>query len=303
MTFINFVSSTRSHCSCICNFFLFPVCIIRGTSVRLEGSFVNFAISSSVGRISSRTSSNSSIFSMPIHDFVAVFSRCVVSSIRNAISHVISLAATLNCTVRSLFSNSSIQTLYFVSTVSILSTIFFARTTTFHTFSSMGPSSSTYMSESFEHNSATIFLMLASSFFRCVAVAMAFRYIFSMSSHSCLSTTFSALTICSLSLNSLVICACKVFNVSDGSTTKSSYATPSCNPSGVAGLHMLINVTSMSLCQFPSLSMTMLGVVDGVATCGAWLINVFSSVSCVSIIFLRTSYTVVITVSGSVIVP
>ena len=56
MTFINFVSSSRNLCSCICNFFLFPVCIIRCTSVRPRVSSFNFAISAYVCRISLRTS-------------------------------------------------------------------------------------------------------------------------------------------------------------------------------------------------------------------------------------------------------
>ena len=46
----------------------------------------------------------------------------------------------------------------------------------------------------------------------------------------------------------------------------------------------------------------MLGVVGGVATCGAWLTNVFISVNCVSIVCLSTSYIVVIVVIGSDIV-
>ena len=201
------------------------------------------------------------------------------------------------------FFQPSIRALYSISTVSILSAIAFAHTTPFHTFSSMGPSGSTCMSRSSENNSAIVFLMLASSFFRYAAVVAAFRYLFSMSSRSCLSATFSSLTICSLSLNSSVICACRVFNVFDGSTTKSSCTTPSCNPSGVAGLRMLISVTSTSLCQFSSWYMTMLGAVDRVATYDVCLISIFNFMTCVSIICLRTSCTVVIAVSGSVIVP
>ena len=123
-----------------------------------------------------------------------------------------------------------------------------------------------------------------------------------MSSHSSLSAAFSALTICSLSLNSLVIFVCKVFSVFDGNKAKSSYAMPSSNPSCATSLRMLISMTLTSLCQFPSGSMTVLCAVDGVATCGAWLISIFISMSCVSIVCLRTSYIVVIVVSGSVIV-
>ena len=98
---------------------------------------------------------------MLVHDSIAVSSRCVVSSIRNAISPAISLAVAFNCTVVSHFSSSSICALYTISTMSILSTIAFVCTTTFHTFSSMGPSSSTYMSGSSEHNFAIVFLILS----------------------------------------------------------------------------------------------------------------------------------------------
>ena len=42
--------------------------------------------------------------------------------------------------------------------------------------------------------------------------------------------------------------------------------------------------------------MIALGVVDGVATCGAWLTSILSSVICVSIVYLSTSYAVVIVV-------
>lgn len=292
MTFINSISFARNCCSYT----------IRCTGVRPGGSFVNFAISISVCHISSRTSSTASICSMPIHDSVAVSSRCVVSSIRYAISPSISSVVAFNCMVGSHFSSSSIQALYFVSTVSILSVIAFARTITFHIFSSMGPSDSTYMFESSELNSTIVFIMLASSFFHYAAIVVAFQYFLFISSRSCLSAAFSAHTICSLSLNSLVICDCKVFSVSDCSTAKSSYATPSCNPFGAASLHMLIGVTSTNLCQFPSRSMTVLGVVDGIATCGVWLINIFNFVGCVSIVCLRTSCVVVIVVSGSIIV-
>lgn len=203
------------------------MCTILCTSVRPAGSYVNFVISASVFHISSCISSTMSISSMPDHDSVAVSSRCVVSLTWNAISPVISLASAFNCAVGSHFSNSSIRALYSVSTVSILSVIAFVRTTTFCTFSSIGPSSSTCMSRSSEHNSAIVFLMLTSSFYRCVAIVASFRYLLSMSSHSCLSATFSALTICSLSLNSSVIYVCNVFSVYDGSAAKSSCATPS----------------------------------------------------------------------------
>ena len=53
---------------------------------------------------------------------------------------------------------------------------------------------------------------------------------------------------------------------------------------------MLIGMTVMDLCQLPSRSITVLGAVDGVATFGAWLTSVFSSVSYVSIICLSTFY-------------
>ena len=48
--------------------------------------------------------------------------------------------------------------------------------------------------------------------------------------------------------------------------------------------------------------MVALGAVDGVATYGAWLISVFNSIIYVSIVFLSTSYVVVIIVIGSDIV-
>ena len=188
---------------------------------------------------------------MPDHDSMAVSNRCVVSLTRNAISPAISLATAFNYMVGSHFSNSSIRALYSISTVSILSAIAFACMATFCMFSSMGPSDSTCMSQSSEHNSMTIFLMLASSFCRSAVVTVAFQYLLSMSSHSCLSTAFSSLTIYSLSLASSVICACNVFNVSDGITAKSSYTAPSCNPSCTpscaASLRILIGVTSMNL--------------------------------------------------------
>ena len=132
---------------------------------------------------------------------------------------------------------------------------------------------------------------------------MALRYLLYVLSLSFLSATFSALTNYSLSLNSSVICACRVLNVSEGSAAKSSCATPSYSHSYALGWHMLIGVTVMNLCRFPFVSITALCTVDGVATCGAWLTNVFSSVSCVSIVCLSASYVVVIVVIDSNIVP
>lgn len=129
---------------------------------------------------------------------MAVSSRCVVSLTKYATSPDISLAAALNYAFGSCFSNSSIRALYSILNVSILSAIAFARTTTFCTFSNMGPSGSTCMSRSSEHSSVTVFLMLTSSFFRCVVVAVASQYLLSMLSHSFLSAPFSTRTICSL---------------------------------------------------------------------------------------------------------
>ena len=111
-----------------------------------------------------------------------------------------------------------------------------------------------------------------------------------------MSATFSALTSYSLSLNSLMIYPCRVFNVSEGSTTKSSYTTPSYGPSCALGRHILIGVTEMNRYRVPSRSVTMLCTVDGVATCGAWLTNILNSVSCVSIVYLSASCAVVIVV-------
>lgn len=65
---------------------------------------------------------------------------------------------------------------------------------------------------------------------------------------------------------------------------------------------MVIGVTAMSLCQFPSRFMIVLGVVDEIATYGMWLISIFISISYVSIVYLSASYAVVITVIGSDIV-
>lgn len=174
VTFINSILSACSRYSCIYNFFLFPVCTILCTSVRPAGSSVNFAIFASVCHISSCTSLTTSIYLMPDHDSVVVSSRCVVSLTQNAFSLAISLVAAFNCTVGSCFSNFSIRALYSISTASILSAIAFARTTTFHTFSSIGSSSSTCMSGSSEHNSVMVFFMLTSSFYHCTAVAVTF---------------------------------------------------------------------------------------------------------------------------------
>ena len=99
---------------------------------------------------------------------------CRILDSRNEISPAICLVAAFNCAVGSRFSNSSIRALYSIYTMSILSTIPFARMTTFRTFSSKGPSGSTCMFDSSEHNSATVFLMLASSFYHCTIVASTF---------------------------------------------------------------------------------------------------------------------------------
>ena len=61
---------------------------------------------------------------------------------------------------------------------------------------------------------------------------------------------------------------------------------------------MLIGMTVMNLCRFPSGSMNALGVVDRVATCGAWLTNILSSVIHVSIVYLSSSCIVVIAMIG-----
>ena len=90
-----------------------------------------------------------------------------------------------------------------------------------------------------------------------------------MLSRFCLSTTFSALTNCSLSLNSLATCAYRILNVSEGSVAKSSCVAPSGNPSYALGCHMLIGVIVTNMCRFPSGSIVVLGVVNGVATCGS----------------------------------
>ena len=245
---MNSISSSHNLYSCICSFFLLPVCTIRYTGVRPGVSSVNFAISISVCCISSHTSSTTSILSMPIHDSVVVSSKCVVSTIQYAIYSATSLAASFNCVVGSHFSSSSILALCSVSTVSILSAIAFVRMITFCTFSITEVLGSSRISGSSEHNSATDFLMLASSFFHYAADATALRYLLSMLSCSCLSATFFALTIYSLSLNSSVICTCRVLSVSEGSATKSSCAASSCSPSYAVGQYMLIGVTTTNLC-------------------------------------------------------
>ena len=93
-----------------------------------------------------------------------------------------------------------------------------------------------------------------------------------------------------------------VLSVSEGSTTKFSCMASSYSPSCAVGCHMLIGVIVTNLCRFPFGSMTVLGAVDGVATFGAWLTRVFSSVICVSIVCLSTSYAIVIVVIGADIV-
>jgi hypothetical protein len=256
-------------------------------------------ISASTYRLSLHTASTALIYSMPNHDFVAVSSKCVVSSIWCAIFPMISLAATFNCSIGSVFSNSSILALYSTSTVSILTTSACECTTTFYTFSNTKTSGSSCMSGSSENNSTTTLFMLTSSYFLYAANIVTLWYLFSILSRSFLSATFSALTSCSLSLNSSVICACKILNVSEGSGTKSSCAAPSCSPSCALGQHMLIGVTETNLCQVPSESITVLCIVDGVATCGVWPTSVFNSVSCVSIVSLSTSYAVVIVMIDS----
>ena len=117
-----------------------------------------------------------------------------------------------------------------------------------------------------------------------------------------MSATFSARTKCSLSLNFSVIYAYRALNVSKGNVAKSSCVTPCCSPSYALGYHMLIGVTVTNLCQFPSGSIIVLGVVDGVATYGAWLTSVFSSINCVSIVYLSASCASVIAVIGCDIV-
>ena len=144
--------------------------------------------------------------------------------------------------------------------------------------------------------------MLTSSCFHYVANTTTLQYLFSILSCSYLSATFSALTSYSLSLNSSEIYAYRILNVSEGSAAKSSCATPSCSPSCALNWCMLIGLTTTNLCRFPSGSMTVLGAVDGVATYGAWLTSIFSSVIYVSIVCLSASCTVVIAVIDSNIV-
>ena len=186
--------------------------------------------------------------------------------------------------------------------MSILSAIAFVCTTIFCMFSITRASGSSYISKSSGHNSTTYLLMFTSSFFYYTANTTTLQYFLFELSHSCLSATFSTLTIYSLSLNSSAIYACKVLSVSEGSAAKSSYVAPSCSPSYMLGCRMLIGMTVMNLCWFPFGSMTALGVVDEVATCGAWLTNIFISVSYVSIVYLSTSCAVLIIVIGSNIV-
>lgn len=155
------------------------------------------------------------------------------------------------------------------------------------------------MSGSSEHHSTTTLFKLTSSCFRCTATMAVLRYLVSALSHAFLSTTFSALTSCSLSLNSLAICACRVLNISEGSATKSSCAAPSCSPSCALGRHVLIGVMEMNQCRVPFGSTTTLCIAGGGATCGVCRTSAFSSVSCASIVCFSTSYTVVIVVIGS----
>ena len=150
-------------------------------------------------------------------------------------------------------------------------------------------SGSSCMSGSSEHNSTMALFKLTSSCFHCTTIVAALRYFLSTWSHSYLSATFSILTSCSLSLNSSAICTWRVLIISEGNVAKSSCAAPSCSPSCALGWHMLIGVTEMNQCQVPTGSITMLYVVVGVATYGAWLTNVFNSVSCVLIICFSAS--------------
>ena len=298
VTFRNSISSSCNFYNCICNFLLFPDCTIHCIGVKPGFSSFIFTISTLACHISLCTTSTTSICSMPIHDFVVVSSKCVLFAIWCAICSVISLTSTFNCLVGSLFSNSSILDLYSATTVSILSASACACTTTFCTFSIMEASGSSRMSRSSEHNSATDLCMLTSSCFHFIANVAALQYLFFVLSCSYLSATFFARTSCSLSLNSLAICTCRVLNVSEGSSAKSSYAAPSCSPSYALGWYMLIGVTEMNLCRVPSRSLTVLCIVDVVATCNAWLTSVLSSVRCVSIVYLSASYAVVIVVIG-----
>ena len=251
VTFRNFVSSSRNFCNCICNSLLLPDCTIRCIGVRLGVSSYSFAIFASAYRISSRTSSTTSICSMPNHDVAVVSSKCVVSSTQCVICPMISLAASFNCSVRSLFSSSSILALYSTSTISILAASACARTTTFYTFSNTEASGSSCMFGSSEHNSTTTLFKLTSSCFRCTTTVVVSQYLFSTLSRSYLSVAFSALTSYSLSLNSSTICTCRVLNVSEGCVAKSSCAAPSYSPSHALGRHMLIGVTETNRCRVP----------------------------------------------------
>ena len=262
-------------------------------------SSFSFAIFASACRISSRTSSTTSIFSIPNHDVVVLSSKYVVSSIRCAIYPVISLASNFNCSIGSLFSNSSILALYSASTTSILTTSAWVCTTNFYTFSNMKASSSSCMPGSSKHNSTIALFRLTSSCFRCVATAAVLGYLFSALSHSCVSAAFSTLASYSLSLNSSTICACRILNTSEGIAAKSNCTAPSYSPSCALGWHMLIGVLEMNRCSVPFGFITTLCILDGVATCGAWLTNVFSSMSCASIVYFSASYVVVIVVISS----
>ena len=299
VTLMNSISSLHNFSNYICNFLLLPDCTIRCTGVRPGISSFSFVISASAYHISWHTSSTISIYSIPNHDNVVVSNKCVVLSIWCAICPVISLAASFNCSFGSLFSSSSILASYSTSTVSILTTSAWACTTTFYTPSNMEASGSNYRSRSSEHNSTTTLLRLTSSCFCCTDTIAILQSLFSALSHSFLSTTFSALTRFSLSLNSSAMCPYRVLNVSEGSAAKSSYVAPPCSSSCALGLHMLIDVMMMNQFWVPSRSITMLYTVDGVATCGAWLTKVYNSMSCASIVCFSTSRIDVNAVMGS----
>ena len=173
VTFKNSVSSSCNFYNCIFSFLLLPNCTIRCIGVRPKVSSFNFTISASAYHISSHTCSNTSICSMPNNDYVAVSSKCVVFAIWCAIYLSILLADAFNCSVGSLFSNSSILALYSTSTMSILTTCAYARPTTFYTFSNMEAMGSSYMFGSSEHNSAIDLFMLTSSCFLYIANVVA----------------------------------------------------------------------------------------------------------------------------------
>ena len=82
---------------------------------------------------------------------------------------------------------------------------------------------------------------------------------------------------------------------------RSSCAAPFCSRSCSTGRHMLIGVIEMKRCQCPCGSITVLCTGVGIATCGAWLTRLFSSVSCASIVFFIASCNVMNVVIGSVI--